>query len=88
MNEVEILSAEKRQAIKDLLHCKDVGLSNFNYATICNHKLADADIITGFKGEGATDSIAVLNLIIDIWQDLTEEERKQIKNILESEVRE
>lgn len=83
MNEVEILSVEKRQAIKDLLHCIDVGLSNFNYATICNHKLADANIITGFKGEGATDSIAVLNLITDVWQDLTDAEKQQIKEILE-----
>ena len=80
---IEILSEEKRTAIKKLLHVKDVGLTDFNYGCICNHIQVKTNKITGFQGEGVTDSIAVLNLITDIWQDLCPEEKLSIKEILE-----
>jgi hypothetical protein len=41
-----------------------------------------------YQGYGYGYDEAIANLVNNLWQDLTEEERKQIKNILESEVRE
>ena len=87
MNEIEILSEEKRKAIKELLHCLDIGLMDFSYACICNHRKVEnnkvTNTITGFEGRGNTDSMAVLNLIIDVWNHLSPEEKEQIRGILE-----
>ena len=87
MNEVEILSEQQRQKIKRLLKSQDIGLSNFNFACICNHIKVENNIVTntvaGFSGEGKTDSLAVLSLINDIWEHLSPEEKQEIKEILE-----
>lgn len=86
MTEIEILSETKRRKIKQLLHCVDVGLTDFNYGCICNHTKVEngkvTNTITGFQGEGQTDSLAVLNLIKDIWNHLSPEEKEEIRNIL------
>ena len=87
MSEIEILSTEKRKSIKKLLHCLDVGTTDFNYACICNHIKVEnnkvTNIITGFEGRGKTDSLAVLSLINNIWEHLSPEEKQQVKGILE-----
>ena len=83
---IEILTEEQRQEIKTILKALDVGLTDFNYACICNHRKVEngiaTDTITGFEGRGKTDSLAVLNLVEDIWGHLSPEERQQIVSIL------
>lgn len=87
MSEIEILSVKKRLAIKSLLHCFDVGTTDFDYACICNHIKVEnkkiTNIITGFEGRGKTDSLAVLNLINNIWEHLSPQEKGEISNILQ-----
>ena len=86
MTEIEILSDKQRKAIKKLLHCVDVGLTDFNYGCICNHIKAEngkvTNTITGFQGQGQTDSLAVLSLVKDIWEHLSPEEKEEIRGIL------
>lgn len=85
MNE-ELLSEEKRQAIKKALHSVDIGLTDFNFGCITNHLKVENGVVTntmtGFEGMGITDSFAVLNLIQNIWLHLSPEEKEQIKEIL------
>lgn len=87
MSEIEILSTEKRESIKKLLHCLDVGTTDFRFGCICNHQMVKngtvTTTVTGFHGEGKTDSLAVLNLIDDVWEHLSPEEKQQVKGILE-----
>lgn len=83
---IEILSEEKRNMIKQLLNCLDIGLTDFNYGCICNHIKVENGIvtntITGFDGRGKTDSLAVLNLIENIWEHLSPQEKQRIEEIL------
>lgn len=82
----EIISEAKREAIKRVLNAIDVGLTDFNYACICNHiKVVNnlvTNTITGFEGRGTTDSFAVLNLVQNVWEHLSPIEKQEIKDIL------
>lgn len=83
---LEILSEEQLNAIKGVLHSLDVGLDNFDFACICNHIKCEnnrfTNQIAGFEGRGKTDSLAVLNLVEDVWNHLSPEEKQQIADIL------
>ena len=75
-------SKDKKEKIKNLLGAITVGLADFNYGIICNHKLSNGKI-TGFEGQATTETESYANLINNIWDVLTEEEKRTIANILE-----
>lgn len=83
---IEILSKKQRDAIKGVLHSLDVGLTDFSFACICNHFKTEnnrfTNQITGFEGRGKTDSLAVLNLVEDVWEHLSPEEKQSIADIM------
>ena len=79
-------TAEKQLGIiKWLLESYDIGLSQLGQRI--DTSLDGANCISGL-GSGDTFEESLAQAINDLWQDLTGEERKQIKEILESEVRE
>ena len=79
-------TAEKQlNIIKWLLESYDIGFSQLGQRI--DTSLDGANCISGL-GSGDTFEESLSQAINDLWQDLTEEERKQIRNILESEVRE
>lgn len=77
-------SKDKKEKIKNLLGAIDVGLTDFNYGIICNHKLNNGQI-TGFEGQATTETECYANLINAVWDVLTEEEKSTITNILKDE---
>ena len=81
----EAFTAEKQlELIKWLINEVDyITMWHFNNSK----KPYDFDLGSRNSG-GETFEDALAQMINNLWQDLTEEERKQIKNILESEVRE
>ena len=77
-------SKDKKEKIKNLLNAIDVGLTNFNYGIICNHQGIEG-FITGFEGQGSTETECYANLINNIWDYLTNNEKQTIINILKEE---
>ena len=53
-----------------------------NFACITNYRI-EKGIIKGYEGKGESVSEALAGLINKLWQDLTEEEKQQVKGILE-----
>ena len=74
-------SKDKKEQIKNLLGAIDVGLTNFNYGIICNH-IGAKGVITGFEGQGTTETECYANLINNIWDYLTDFEKQTITDIL------
>ena len=75
-------TAEKQLSlIKWLLGGYDIGFNQLGERCI-NTSLDGVNCIGGL-GSGDTFEESLAQAINDIWQDLTEEERKQIKEILE-----
>lgn len=81
-----LFTSEKQlKIIKWLLNSYDIGFSKLGERI--DTSLDGVNCISGL-GSGNTFEESLAQAINDLWQSLTEEERKQIKNILESEVRE
>ena len=51
------------------------------FSLITNHKDKNG-VVRGYKGKGNSVDSCLAGLINSLWKDLTEEERKQIKEIL------
>lgn len=79
--EYQPFTAEKQIGIiKWLLKSYDIGFSQLGQRI--DTSLDGANCISGL-GSGDTFEESLTQAINDLWQDLTEEERKQIKEILE-----
>ena len=52
------------------------------FSLITNHKDKNG-VVKGYEGKGNSVDSCLASLINNLWQDLTEEERKQVKGILE-----
>jgi hypothetical protein len=53
-----------------------------NFACITNYRIGKG-IIKGYEGKGESVSEALASLVNNLWQDLTEEQKQQVKGILE-----
>ena len=52
------------------------------FSLITNHKDKNG-VVRGYDGKGNSVDSCIASLINDLWQDLTEEEKQQVKGILE-----
>ena len=79
-------TAEKQIAITELLGNYNAFYDEDNeyFSFITNHKDKNG-IVRGYQGVGKNTGEAVASIICNLWQDLTEAEQNEMKNILKGE---
>lgn len=79
-----LFTAEKQIKIMELLGEVHAffDADKTNFACITNYRI-EKGIIKGYEGKGESVSEALASLVNNLWQDLTDAEKQQVKGILE-----